>query len=42
MTYILSRELQLRAEFREEWQHSNIPGSNYAASIWLVGLRLQR
>jgi hypothetical protein len=42
MTYILTRELQLRAEFREEWQHSNIPGSNYAASIWLAGLRLQR
>jgi hypothetical protein len=42
MTYILSRELQLRAEFREEWQHSNIPGSNYAASIWLMGVRLQR
>jgi hypothetical protein len=42
MTYILSRELQLRAEFREEWQRSNIPGSNYAASIWLMGLRLQR
>ena len=32
----------LVAEFREEWQHSNIPGSNYAASIWLMGVRLQR
>jgi hypothetical protein len=42
MTYILSREWQLRAEFREEWQHSNVPGSNYAASIWLLVLRLQR
>jgi hypothetical protein len=42
LTYMLSRELALRGEYRQEWQHSNIPGSNYAASMWLLGLRLQR
>ena len=42
LTYMLNREWQLRGEFREEWQHSNVPGANYTASIWLVGLRLQR
>jgi hypothetical protein len=42
LTYMLSREFQLRGEFRQEWQRSTIPGSNYVASIWLLGLRLQR
>ena len=42
LTYMLSRELHLRGEFRQEWQHSTIPGSNYVASIWLLDLRLQR
>jgi hypothetical protein len=42
LTYMLNREFQLRGEFRQEWQSSNIPGSNYVASIWLLGLRLQR
>jgi hypothetical protein len=27
---------------REEWLTSNIPISNYAATIALIGLRLQR
>jgi hypothetical protein len=38
----VNREFHLRGEFRQEWLNSNIPGSNYAASIWLLGLRLQR
>jgi hypothetical protein len=42
LTYLLTRELQLKGEFRQEWERSNVPGSNYVASIWLLGLRLQR
>jgi hypothetical protein len=38
----LTREFHLRGEFRQEWLQSTIPGSNYVASIWLLGLRLQR
>jgi hypothetical protein len=42
MTYKLNRELWLKGELREEWLTSNIPISNYAATIALIGLRLQR
>jgi hypothetical protein len=42
LSYLLTRELWLKGEFRQEWQRSNVPGSNYVASIWLLGLRLQR
>jgi hypothetical protein len=42
LTYLLTRELALKGEVRQEWERSNIPGSNYVASIWLLGLRLQR
>jgi hypothetical protein len=42
LTYMLTREFHLRGEFRQEWLQSTIPGSNYVASIWLLGLRLQR
>jgi len=42
LSYLLTRELWLKGEFRQEWQRSNIPGSNYVASIWMLGLRLQR
>jgi hypothetical protein len=42
LAYLLTRELALKGEFRQEWDRSNVPGSNYVASIWLLGLRLQR
>jgi len=42
MTYKLNRDLWLKGELREDWLSSNIPNSNYAATIALVGLRLQR
>jgi hypothetical protein len=42
MTYKLNRDFWLKGELREEWLSSNIPNSNYAATIALVGLRLQR
>ncbi len=42
MTYKLTRDFWAKAELRQEWLSSNIPLSNYAATIALVGLRLQR
>ena len=42
IAYKLSREFWLKGELREEWLSSNIPNSNYAATIALLGVRLQR
>ena len=42
LSYLLTRELALKGEYRYEWEHANVPGSNYVASVWLVGVRLQR
>jgi hypothetical protein len=42
LAYKLSREFWLKGELREEWLSSNVPNSNYAATVALVGLRLQR
>ena len=42
LAYKLSREFWLKGELREEWLSSNIPNSNYAATIALLGVRLQR
>ena len=37
----LNRAWQVKAEVREEWLHSNIPGADYAATVALLGLRWQ-
>jgi len=42
LSYLLARELWLRGEYRQEWEQANVPGSNYVASVWLLGLPLQR
>jgi hypothetical protein len=42
LAYTLTRELVLKGEFRQEWRHSNTPGNDYFANVWLVGLRMQR
>lgn len=42
MTYKLNRDVQLKAELRQEWMRSSQPGVDYTASIALLGLRLQR
>jgi hypothetical protein len=42
LTYMLTREWQLKAEVRREWRTSNVPGSGYVANIGLIGVRLQR
>jgi hypothetical protein len=42
LSYMLARELWLKGEYRQEWERANVPGSNYVANVWLLGLRLQR
>jgi hypothetical protein len=42
LSYFFTREFALKGEYRYEWEHANIRGSNYVASVWLLGLRLQR
>ena len=42
LTYMLTREWQMRAEVRREWRTSNTPGNDYTANIALIGVRMQR
>ena len=42
LTYKFNRDLSLNGEFRQEWMRSNVTGVDYNASIFLVGLKLQR
>jgi len=42
VSYKLTRELWLKAEYRHEWLRSNEPANNYDADVVLFGVRLQR
>jgi hypothetical protein len=42
LTYMMSRDWWVRAEYRNEWRESNIPGQNYSANVYQFGLRWQR
>jgi hypothetical protein len=42
LTYKFNRSVQLKGEFRQDWLRSNVTGNDYTASIFLLGLRLQR
>jgi len=42
ITYKMSRTVQVKGEFRNEWLRSSETGADYTASAVLVGLRLQR
>jgi hypothetical protein len=42
LTYKLTRELWLKAEYRREWRQSNVTGNDAVADMVLFGLRLQR
>jgi len=42
LTYKLTRELQAKAEVRRDWLVSSVPGVDYAANQFLLGLRMQR
>ena len=41
LTWKVSRMLQLNAELRQEWLHSNAPVVNNAATVATVGVRIQ-
>jgi hypothetical protein len=41
LTYKLNRMAQVRGEVRQEWLRSNVPNVDYAASVFLLGMRLQ-
>ncbi len=42
VTYMLTRELQLKGEYRRAWMQSNAPDNGYKADVVLLGVRLQR
>ncbi|MEA2950751.1 MAG: hypothetical protein QOJ96_271 [Alphaproteobacteria bacterium] len=42
LIYKLTRSVQVKGEVRQESRTSNIPGNDYSASIFLIGMRLQR
>jgi hypothetical protein len=41
LTYKMNRNVQWKSEVRREQRSSNVPGEDYAANIFLLGLRLQ-
>ena len=42
LTYKLNRSVQVKGEFRQDWLRSNVAGDDYTASVFTLGLRLQR
>jgi hypothetical protein len=42
LTYKLNRSVQIKGEFQQYWLHSNVAGGDYAASVFLLGVRFQR
>ena len=42
LTYKLTRELWLKAEYRHVWLNSSELANNYKADVFLLGMRLQR
>jgi hypothetical protein len=42
LTYKLNHSVQLTGEFRQDWLKSNVTGVDYTASVFLLGVRLQR
>ena len=42
LTYKLSRMVQIKGEFRQDWLRSNVTGNDYQASIFMLGVRVQQ
>lgn len=42
LTYKLSRTVQVKGEFRQDWLRSNVSGNDYQASIFMLGVRVQQ
>ena len=42
LTDKLNRTVQVKGEVRQEWLRSNVTGNDYNATVFLLGVRLQR
>jgi len=42
LTYKFSPEFQVKGEVRHDWLRSNVAGSDYDATVFLLGVRIQR
>ncbi|MBI1201684.1 MAG: outer membrane beta-barrel protein [Rhodopseudomonas sp.] len=42
LTYKLNRTVSLKGDFRQDWLRSNIAGNDYTASVFMLGVRVQR
>lgn len=42
LTYKLNRSVHLKGEFRQDWLRSNVSGNDYEASVFMLGVRVQR
>jgi hypothetical protein len=42
LTYMLSRTMHLKSEWRREWLTSSVAGNDYSADIFLLSLKFQR
>jgi hypothetical protein len=42
LTYKLNRSVQIKGEFQQNWLRSNVAGSDYTSSVFLLGVRFQR
>jgi hypothetical protein len=42
LIYKLNREMALKAEIREDWLRSSVANVDYTATVFMLGLRLQR
>jgi hypothetical protein len=42
LTYKFNRDFSIKGEYRYDQLHSNVPGADYKANVFLVGLKLQR
>ena len=42
VTYKINRIAQIKAEVREDWLRSSVPGVDYTATVYMLGVRLMR
>jgi hypothetical protein len=42
LTYKINRSLQIKGEARQEWLRSDVSGNDYIATVFLLGVRVQR
>ena len=42
LTYKLNRMMSVKGEIRHDWLNSTVPGVDYTATAFLLGMRLQR